>query len=172
MFEEEDPMRARLGWGWAGLAAAAIVAIAANVTQPLANAAAASAEPAQAAKSRPPDGASLYVAYCASCHGRTGHGDGPVAQYLRIPPTDLTRIAERANGVFPAYQVRRIIDGRQIVRAHGDAAMPVWGDAFQHLAPELSDAEVVARINALVKYLEAMQPRQASNSGGAPAVAR
>ena len=165
-------MRARLTSPWSGLAAAAIVAIAANVTPPRAVAAAASAESAQTAKAKPPDGASLYLAYCASCHGRTGRGDGPVAEYLRIPPADLTKITQRANGVFPTHEVGRMIDGRHVVRAHGDAAMPVWGDAFQRIAPEISDAEVVARINALVKYLEAMQPRQASHSGRAPAVAR
>jgi mono/diheme cytochrome c family protein len=159
---KEDLMRARLPWGWVELTATAIVAATLAIAT----------EPTQAVKVKLPDGASLYVAYCASCHGRSGRGDGPVAEYLKIPPADLTGIASRAKGVFPAYEAGRIIDGRQIVRAHGDAAMPVWGDAFRSLSPEIGEAEVRARIDALVKYLEAMQPRQASNTGARPAVAR
>jgi mono/diheme cytochrome c family protein len=155
-------MRARLAWGWVGLVATATVAATLAVAT----------EPTQAVKVKPPDGAALYVAYCASCHGRTGRGDGPVAEYLKIPPADLTGIASRAKGVFPAYEAGRIIDGRQIVRAHGDAAMPVWGDAFRSLSPEIGEAEVRARIDALVKYLETMQPRQAWNTGALPAVTR
>jgi mono/diheme cytochrome c family protein len=157
------PMRARRKMaGWAGLTVAAIVV----------GALAVATARMEAAKEKTPDGEALYVAYCASCHGRGGRGDGPVADYLKIPPADLTSIARRASGVFSAYQVGRIIDGRQIVRAHGDAAMPVWGDAFKILSPGISEAEVRARIDALVKYLEAMQPRQASNTGAAPVVAR
>lgn len=152
-------MRARETWAWA-VAAAILASVLSILTEPI-----------QAVKGKPPDGAVLYIAYCASCHGRTGRGDGPVAEYLKIPPADLTTIAGRAQGVFPTYEVGRIIDGRQIVRAHGDAAMPVWGDAFKPLAPGIEEAEVRARIDALVKYLESMQPRQASNTGSRPAVA-
>jgi mono/diheme cytochrome c family protein len=155
-------MRVRLTWRWTGLTA--IVFVASGL--------AAATAPARSVKVKTPDGAALYMAYCASCHGRSGRGDGPVAEYLKIPPADLTRIASRAHGVFSAPEVARIIDGRHIVRAHGDAAMPVWGDAFKPLSPGIDDAEVRARIDALVKYLEAMQPRQASNMTSAPAVGR
>lgn len=155
-------MRNRLTWGWTGLTVTAMVAAALAVATAR----------VEAAKEKPPDGAALYVAYCASCHGRSGRGDGPVAEYLKIPPADLTLISSRAQGVFPTHEVGRVIDGRQVVRAHGDAAMPVWGDAFKPLSPGIDEAEVRARIDALVKYLAAMQPRKASNNGAAPAVAR
>lgn len=36
------------------------------------------------------DGADLYVAHCASCHGADGRGDGPAAKGLPVPPADLT----------------------------------------------------------------------------------
>lgn len=126
----------------------------------------------QASKSKPPDGAALYVAYCASCHGRSGRGDGPVADYLKIPPADLTKLAGGAKGAFSASEVGRIIDGRHVVRAHGDSAMPIWGDAFKPISPGIEEAEVRARIDALVKYLETMQPRQASSRGGVTPAAR
>jgi anthranilate/para-aminobenzoate synthase component II len=79
--------------------------------------------------SSPPEGRAVhgktdFRIYCASCHGATGVGDGKLAQYLTIKPADLTRLAERNDGDFPAEHVRRVIDGRQEVRGHaGD--MPV-----------------------------------------------
>jgi putative copper export protein/mono/diheme cytochrome c family protein len=35
-------------------------------------------------------GAALFPASCASCHGGEGHGDGPAAGELSVPPADLT----------------------------------------------------------------------------------
>ena len=36
------------------------------------------------------EGAQLYPVHCASCHGPDGHGDGPAASGLPLPPADLT----------------------------------------------------------------------------------
>ncbi len=36
------------------------------------------------------DGARLYPEHCAACHGAEGHGDGPAAADLPVPPADLT----------------------------------------------------------------------------------
>ncbi|MGI4978133.1 MAG: CopD family protein, partial [Janthinobacterium lividum] len=35
-------------------------------------------------------GAALYPGQCAGCHGAQGHGDGPAAAGLAVPPADLT----------------------------------------------------------------------------------
>ena len=35
-------------------------------------------------------GAMLYPSNCAACHGAGGHGDGPLAASLPVPPADLT----------------------------------------------------------------------------------
>ena len=35
-------------------------------------------------------GAELFATHCVSCHGATGHGDGPLARGLQLPPADLT----------------------------------------------------------------------------------
>lgn len=71
------------------------------------------------------EGANLYATLCASCHGISGRGDGPAAAALTPPPTDLTK------SELKVPELMRIIDGRRTVRAHGDAAMPVWGHVFQ-----------------------------------------
>jgi mono/diheme cytochrome c family protein len=107
------------------------------------------------------DGAALYRAHCASCHGTSGRGDGPVAEFLKVPPADLTQIASHDRGAFPAAQVQRVIDGRQLVRTHGDAKMPVWGDVFSQSLTHEDEAAVRQKIEALVNYLRSIQERHA-----------
>jgi putative copper export protein/mono/diheme cytochrome c family protein len=36
------------------------------------------------------DGSTLFAQNCVACHGANGHGDGPLAKNLSIPPADLT----------------------------------------------------------------------------------
>ena len=80
------------------------------------------------------DGAALFRAHCASCHGVSGLGNGAVAKFLKLPPANLTRISARNGGVFPADRVGKTIDGRQFVRTHGESTMPVWGPIFARSA--------------------------------------
>jgi len=104
-------------------------------------------------------GADLYLRYCASCHGVSGTGDGPAAEAMRAPPTDLTRLAQRNGGRFPAGEVARTIDGRFDYPSHGSGEMPVWGERFGEWIPEASLSEEIARgkIATLVEYLKAIQ---------------
>lgn len=104
------------------------------------------------------DGAKLFSQHCASCHGPTGAGNGPLADRFRQPPPDLTRFTERNGGVFPSERVGRIIDGRE-VPPHRDREMPVWGNAFRSTPEGLSPDAVKARIAAIVAFLEAIQRR-------------
>lgn len=108
-------------------------------------------------------GTDLFKTYCASCHGRTAKGDGPLASYMKRPPPDLTLFAERNGGVYPAELVRKIIDGRQPLAGHGGPDMPAWGDAFKASHGGSSEEAIKARIDALVRYLEGLQVRRASN---------
>jgi mono/diheme cytochrome c family protein len=106
-------------------------------------------------------GRSLFVTYCASCHGVHASGDGPMAAQLRSHPTNLTQYTVSNHGVFPAERLRRIIEGTdQSVRSHGSMEMPVWGDAFRK-REGLSREEADARIEAIVRYLGAIQARWA-----------
>ncbi|MCB1383674.1 MAG: cytochrome c [Notoacmeibacter sp.] len=68
-----------------------------------------------------------YRLSCASCHGIKGKGDGPMAQYMKISPADLTQISKNNGGDFPFIRVMEVIDGRGLVAAHGPRDMPVWG---------------------------------------------
>ena len=39
-------------------------------------------------------GAEEYRVSCLACHGVGGKGDGPMAEYLTVQPSDLTQIAK------------------------------------------------------------------------------
>lgn len=105
-------------------------------------------------------GSDLYGAYCATCHGAEGHGDGPVAAALRVAPTDLTALARANGGTFPRAEVEARLDGAADAAdpaAHGSSEMPIWGALFR----ELDDPDAVARVRVanLVAYLESIQAR-------------
>lgn len=105
-------------------------------------------------------GVRLYQVFCSSCHGLTGHGDGPVEPYLKGGVPDLTKIATRNGGKFPRDRIRSIVDGRENFLAHGTAVMPVWG--FEFHAGMSNDALARRRrdqmIDRLTSYLETLQP--------------
>jgi len=108
-------------------------------------------------------GAQLYKEFCASCHGETGHGDGPVASSLKVEVPDLTRLAIRHGGNFPTERVRAIIDGRTTMPPHGTRAMPVWGLAFGAAVPNDPGNEYRTQgfIALLVDYVRSIQHRDA-----------
>ncbi|HEX6902850.1 MAG TPA: cytochrome c [Thermoanaerobaculia bacterium] len=107
------------------------------------------------------NGRRLYAVYCASCHGRAGRGDGPVAGDLKVAPVDLTRLAERDEGRFPRDRVHQSIDGRLKTRGHGTSEMPVWGATFQVSGSDHDqEREVRERILDLLSYLESIQRQE------------
>jgi mono/diheme cytochrome c family protein len=118
--------------------------------------------PLAAGAQEPLDGAAIYGDFCATCHGAEGRGDGPMADVLAVEVPDLTRIAARAGGAFPRYDVVAKIDGRDPVVSHG-GAMPVWGPVFEggeaaFVRTEAGQPIVTSRgIAALVAWLEGVQ---------------
>ena len=104
-------------------------------------------------------GGELYRTYCAVCHGSTARGDGQLASSMTRKPADLTEIAKRNGGLFPAELVFRTIDGKNPVRGHGGADMPVWGDAFARSRDGGNPETVKRMIQSLVDYLESIQAR-------------
>ncbi|HLF84275.1 MAG TPA: c-type cytochrome [Blastocatellia bacterium] len=98
-------------------------------------------------------GRKLFNQYCATCHGATAKGEGPVAAALKVGPPDLTAI-QQAGEKFPFYRVQTKIDGEKEVTAHGPSKMPVWGTVFKRTSGELQRH---ADVYALVKYIESIQ---------------
>lgn len=108
-----------------------------------------------------------YKNSCTPCHGTAGKGDGPLAEHMKKPPTDLTALQRNNGGVFPVERAYRIIEGVDQVGAHGLRDMPIWGDRFRDRTqkaedgsfPSERDIRVYARtrILALIEYLSTLQ---------------
>ena len=109
---------------------------------------------AQASEIAP--GRALYLEFCASCHGLTGEGDGPVAPSLATPPPNLRKLSERYGNPLPEDQVARFIDGRADLKAHGPRDMPVWGMRFNFEA-QGNQRLIKSVIAKLVAYLQSIQ---------------
>jgi mono/diheme cytochrome c family protein len=104
-------------------------------------------------------GAQLFQRFCAACHGIEARGDGPVAPFFKVRPPDLTRLAHRYGGKFPAAEVRKTIDGRSNLLPHGERTMPVWGLEFMLAEGGTQEARERAEtlISRLVDYLASIQ---------------
>ncbi len=106
----------------------------------------------------PSDGKEMYVAYCASCHGTEGTGNGPAAPALKTPPADLTQLAAKNGGTFPDAHIAQVIKGDSRTAAHGNKDMPVWGPVFLQMGGH-DTAQVQLRIRNLTRYLESIQKK-------------
>ena len=82
-----------------------------------------------------------------------------MAEVLKIPPADLTKISVRAGGTFPAARVVEIIRYGGNVAAHGTAVMPVWGKVFSEEGGggERGGAFSRRAVVELKRYLETIQ---------------
>src|ERR1022692_209323 len=62
----------------------------------------------------PASGKEMFRAYCASCHGVDGKGNGPAAAALKKQPTDLTLLSQQSGGKYPSMRVMNSIkDGNE-----------------------------------------------------------
>ena len=106
-------------------------------------------------------GKTLFETNCASCHGTSGKGDGPVAASLTRPPSDLTTIGRRNGGHFDESAVMGFIDGERFVAEHGTREMPVWGAVFrrEHSAREepWPAYSALLEVRSLVDYPRSIQ---------------
>lgn len=115
-----------------------------------------------------------YRVYCSNCHGPEARGNGNLAQFLTVKPSDLTMLAANNGGEFPTEAVTVAIDGTADIRGHGLKEMPVWGDVFKHslsehqpTSEENGRTRARRKITELVLFLQTIQivDESASDSG-------
>ena len=114
--------------------------------------------PTNSSNHAPLSGPKLFQAYCAVCHGGDGKGNGPMATALKTWPTDLTSIAKRNGGTFPALHVMEAINGEHVIPAHGSRDMPVWGPVFRSMAHGHAD-NAQLRTSNVTSYIESIQEK-------------
>jgi mono/diheme cytochrome c family protein len=115
--------------------------------------------PASAKDLSQKNGPELYQRLCAGCHGERGLGDGIIGTYFKMQPPDLTTLAQKNGGQFPADYVRKIIDGRETPGAHGSRQMPIWGLALYDTDAKdaREEQQVNEMIDRLVEHLRTLQ---------------
>ncbi len=107
----------------------------------------------------PSSGKEMYMAYCASCHGANGTGNGPAAAALKSPPPNLTQLASKNGGKFPDAKVQQAIKGDpNMPSAHGSQEMPVWGPTFRLLG-QRNEGQTQLRIHNLTNYIASLQQK-------------
>lgn len=104
------------------------------------------------------NGAEMFKAYCAVCHGQDGKGGGPAVAALKSSPGDLTLLTKRNGGKFPELRVFNAIRGEVGIAAHGSQDMPIWGQVFQDMSRNDS-AQTPLRIRNLTKFVESFQEK-------------
>ena len=106
----------------------------------------------------PASGVEMFKTYCAVCHGNDGTGNGPAASALKVPPSNLTVLAQKNGGKYPAMKVVTVIRGEEALPAHGSKEMPVWGKLFWSMGGG-HEAVVQQRVSNLTKYIESLQKK-------------
>lgn len=106
------------------------------------------------------EGETLFMQFCATCHGVEGRGDGPMAPVLTLQPVDLTQLSKREGG-FPDFTVIARIDGRDPLVAHG-SPMPVYGPFFEgagvaHVLPDGQRVITSQPILDLLAFIKELQ---------------
>jgi mono/diheme cytochrome c family protein len=106
-----------------------------------------------------PTGEQLYLTACSGCHGSDAHGNGPASPFINVLAPDLTRIAARRGGAFPADEIYRIIDGQSDLLPSGARHMPVWGYEFFDAEEDdqVAHQQAIDKVQRLVSYLRSLQ---------------
>jgi mono/diheme cytochrome c family protein len=106
----------------------------------------------------PASGQEMYKAYCASCHGLDGKGNGPAATAMKQPVPDLTLLSKKNGGKFPSDHVSSVMRGDVNSPAHGSADMPVWGPVFMKVS-QSNVSQVQQRVHNLTEYIASLQAK-------------
>ena len=103
-------------------------------------------------------GKEMFNSYCAVCHGTDAKGNGPAATAMKTPPTNLTTLAQKEGGKYPAAHVAAVLRGQANTPSHGSQDMPIWGPLFSSIS-QGRQGPVQQRITNLVSYIEGLQAK-------------
>jgi mono/diheme cytochrome c family protein len=103
-------------------------------------------------------GKQTFIRYCASCHGIDGQGEGPAASEMKTRPPDLTKLARRHQGKYPAGYVGAVLKFGSSPASHGSEDMPVWGWRFKEIDPT-RDPTGQQHVDDVVAYIGSVQAK-------------
>jgi mono/diheme cytochrome c family protein len=103
------------------------------------------------------EGGQIFRNHCAVCHGKDGRGRGPATIALKELVPDLTLIARRNEGAFPAREVKAVIAGTDERSADGSREMPIWGPIFHNFEWDQDLGEV--RLQNVTDYVHSIQQK-------------
>jgi mono/diheme cytochrome c family protein len=92
-------------------------------------------------------GAAVYEQNCASCHGATGAGDGPMGRTLSPPPANLALLAQMPMVQWDPYMYWTVAEG---------------GTRFGTAMPAFKDSLSKDDIWAVIAYIQARLPHKAA----------
>jgi hypothetical protein len=102
-------------------------------------------------------GKEMFGAYCPSCHGLDGKGNGPAAAALEIAADGPDSIGEKERRQYPSrLVVSAIKDGTS--NTHGSKDMPIWGPILESVSPN-GGPVVQQRLTNLTVYVESLQAK-------------
>jgi mono/diheme cytochrome c family protein len=100
-------------------------------------------------------GAAMFSAYCSSCHGTQGLGDGPAAVGLRKHPADLTQLSANHRGAFPPQESPRSSTAPRAPPPTARKTCPFGAMPSAHAGESPAVAQL--RIHNIVNYLRSLQ---------------
>jgi mono/diheme cytochrome c family protein len=100
-------------------------------------------------------GKEMFNSYCASCHGLGAKGDGPAAPAMNRRPADLTVLAKKNGGKYPAEKVISTLMQYNTL-GHGSKDMPVWGPLLFSVSHD-DPGVVELRAKNIASYIETLQ---------------
>lgn len=90
-------------------------------------------------------GAAVYAEHCASCHGESGHGDGPASANFAPHPADLAWISAMPMGRWDAFMYWTIAEG---------------GGRFGTVMPAFKTNLAKNDIWSVIAYIQAQLPQR------------
>ena len=106
------------------------------------------------------DGRVIYQAYCSSCHGTFGRGDGPAARAIRTPVPDLTHYGDLhpncEDSLIATLEAGHRGDGERPI-SENDLDMPNWAPIFRSMSSNPSVGYL--RLRNVAGYVVTIQAR-------------